>query len=135
MTTGQLRRDIIPALIQWATAHSPVRAVLLISTRAIPDALIDALSDYDVILGAQDIHPFVADRTWLNDFGDVLVVYWDPIRPDPVFGIERCSNVTQYAQWAQRLISPSRRCSVQQIVTPVPLGWTLATACCLTKTT
>ena len=97
MTTGQLRRDIIPALIQWATAHSSIRAVLLTSTRAIPDALIDALSDYDVILVAQDIHPFVADRTWLNDFGDVLVVYWDPIHPAPVFCIEQCGNVTQYA--------------------------------------
>ena len=97
MTTGQLKRDIIPALTQWATAHSAVRAVLLTSTRAIPGAPIDALSDYDVILVAQDIHPFVADRTWLNDLGDVLIVYWDPIRPDPVFGIERCGNVTQYA--------------------------------------
>jgi aminoglycoside 6-adenylyltransferase len=97
MTTGQPSCDIIPTLIQWATAHSSIRAVLLTSTRAIPDAPIDALSDYDVILIVQNIHPFVADRTWLNDFGDVLVVYWDPIHPDPVFGIEQCSNVTQYA--------------------------------------
>lgn len=37
---------------------------------------VDILSDYDVILIVQDIHPFVTDRTWLNDFGDVLVVYW-----------------------------------------------------------
>jgi aminoglycoside 6-adenylyltransferase len=27
----------------------------------------------------------------------VLVVYWDPIHPDPVFGVEKISNVTQYA--------------------------------------
>jgi aminoglycoside 6-adenylyltransferase len=79
------------------TARSAIRAMLLTSTRAIPDAPIDVLSDYDVILIMQDIHPFVVDRAWLNDFGDVLVVYWDPIYPDPVFGIERCGNVTQYA--------------------------------------
>ena len=95
--TGQLTRDIIPTLIQWATARSTIRAALLTSTRAIPDASIDALSDYDVILIVQDIHPYVADRTWLNDFGDVLIVYWDPIHPDSVFGIEQCGNVTQYA--------------------------------------
>jgi aminoglycoside 6-adenylyltransferase len=97
MTTGQPTRDIIPALIQWATARNPIRAVLLTSTRAIPDAPIDALSDYDVILIVHDVQPFVADRRWLNDFGDVLVAYWDPLHPDPVFGIERCGNVTQFA--------------------------------------
>jgi aminoglycoside 6-adenylyltransferase len=83
-------------LIQWATARSPIRAVLLTSTRAIPNATIDALSDYDVILIVQEILPFVADHTWINDFGDVLVAYWDPIYPDPVFGIEKVGNVTQY---------------------------------------
>lgn len=97
MTITQPTRDIIPTLIQWATERNPIRAVLLTSTRAIPDAPVDALSDSDVILIAQDLHPFVAERTWLNDFGDVLVVYWDPIRLDPVFGIEQCGCVTQYA--------------------------------------
>jgi aminoglycoside 6-adenylyltransferase len=75
MTLGQPTREIIPTRIEWAMARSPIRAVLLTSTRAIPDAPIDLLSDYDVILIVQDIHPFVADRIWLNDFGDVLVVY------------------------------------------------------------
>jgi aminoglycoside 6-adenylyltransferase len=70
--------------------------MLLTSTRAIPDYPIDALSDYDVILIVRDIHPFVADRAWLNDFGEVLVVYWDPIHPDPVYGIGQSGNVTQY---------------------------------------
>ena len=97
MTTDQPAGDIIPTIVQWATERSPVRAVLLTSTRAIPNAGIDTLSDYDVILIVQDIHPFVADRSWLNDFGDVLVVYWDPIHPDPVFGFDRCANVTQYS--------------------------------------
>lgn len=89
--------DLIPTMIEWATSRSLIRAILLTSTRAIPHALVDILSDYDVILVVQDIHPFVTDRTWLNDFGDVLVVYWDPIHPNPAFGIDQCGNVTQYA--------------------------------------
>ena len=97
MTTCQPMHDFIPTLNQWAMMRSPIRAMLLTSTRAIPDASVDALSDYDVILIVQDIHPFVTDRTWLNDFGEVLVVYWDPIHPDPVFGMDKCANVTQYA--------------------------------------
>jgi aminoglycoside 6-adenylyltransferase len=89
-------RDTTDTLIQWAMAKTEIRAVLLSSTRAISHAQVDILSDYDVILIAEDIHPFVTHRAWLNDFGDVLVVYWDPIYPDPSFGIDCCANVTQY---------------------------------------
>jgi aminoglycoside 6-adenylyltransferase len=94
--TTQPGFDAIDMLIQWATAQDAVRAVLLTSTRAIPDSVIDALSDYDVILIVQDIQPYVNDHAWLNDFGEVLITYWDPIHPDPIFGIDRCANVTQY---------------------------------------
>jgi aminoglycoside 6-adenylyltransferase len=71
--------------------------MLMTSTRAIPEAAVDALSDYDIILVVTDIHPFFADRRWLEDFGDVLVAYWDPIEPDPGYGIDQTGNVTQYA--------------------------------------
>ncbi len=96
-TPGQSAQDSISTLVQWVAAQQPVRAVLITSTRAVPGAPLDILSDYDVILVVEDIHPFVADRTWLNDFGEVLVAYWDPIHPDAVFKIDVCSNVTQYA--------------------------------------
>jgi len=71
--------------------------MLLTSTRAVPNATVDFLSDYDVILIVEDIHPFFEERSWLEDFGDVLVVYWDPIFPDPEYGNEKTANVTQYA--------------------------------------
>src|SRR5215208_2967851 len=81
----------------WARGRDAIRAVLLTSTRAVPHARVDALSDYDVILVVQDIRPFADDRAWITDFGDVLVVYWDPIQPDPDFGVDYIANVTQYA--------------------------------------
>jgi aminoglycoside 6-adenylyltransferase len=84
-------------ITQWASAKDEIRAVLLTSTRAVPNAHIDILSDYDVILIVRDIYLFVSDKTWLNDFGEVLVVYWDSIYPHPVFGIDCCANVTQYS--------------------------------------
>jgi aminoglycoside 6-adenylyltransferase len=84
-------------IIQWAEAKAEIRAVFLTSTRAVPNAHVDALSDYDVILIVENIHPFVSDKTWLEDFGEVLVVYWDAVYPNPTFGIDCCANVTQYA--------------------------------------
>ena len=89
--------DVFNKLIQWAEQRSSIRAMLLTSTRAVPNATVDFLSDYDVILIVEDIHPFYEDRRWLEDFGEVLVVYWDPIYPDPEHGIDNTANVTQYA--------------------------------------
>ncbi len=89
---------VLETITDWANVHRGVRAVLLTSTQAVPGAHVDALSDYDVILIVKDLRPWVADRTWLNDFGEVLVVYWDPVYPDPVYGIEVCANVTQYVR-------------------------------------
>ena len=88
--------DVFHRLRQWAGRHNSVRAMLLTSTRAVPDATVDFLSDYDVILILEDIHPFYEDRSWLEAFGEVLVVYWDPIFPDPEHGIDKTANVTQY---------------------------------------
>ena len=89
--------EVFEKLIQWAEQKSSIRAMLLTSTRAVPGATVDFLSDYDVILIVEDIHPFYENRSWLEDFGEVLVVYWDPIFPDPKYGNEKTANVTQYA--------------------------------------
>ena len=89
--------SVINKLIQWAEGRDAIRAMLLTSTRAIPNAPMDIFSDYDVVLIVEDIHPFFEDRSWLEDFGEVLVVYWDPIYPDPDYGVEKSANVTQYA--------------------------------------
>ena len=89
--------DIYKQLVQWAQQRDNIRAMLLTSTRAVPNATVDGLSDYDVILIVEDVHPLFEDRSWLEDFGEVLVVYWDPIYPDPDYQIEQTANVTQYA--------------------------------------
>jgi aminoglycoside 6-adenylyltransferase len=89
--------EVLRQLIEWAEQQPSVRAMLLTSSRANPSAPVDALSDYDIVLVVHDIHPFVEDKSWLQDFGQVLVVYWDPIHPTPDYGIEQVGNVTQYA--------------------------------------
>jgi aminoglycoside 6-adenylyltransferase len=89
--------EVIRYLTRWAERRETVRAMLLTSTRANPHADTDILSDYDVVLVVRDIRPFCADRSWLQDFGQVLVAYWDAIEPDPDFGIDQTGNVMQYA--------------------------------------
>lgn len=89
--------SILQQLIAWAESQVMVRAMLLTSTRAIPHVTPDRLSDYDIILIVQDIHPFYHDRSWLQAFGQVLVGYWDQIQPEPDYGIACFSNVIQFA--------------------------------------
>jgi len=88
--------DVINRLIQWGNEQTSVHAMILTSTRAVPNTHIDIYSDYDVILVVEDIRPFFEDRSWLADFGDVLVAYWDPIHLDPDHNIEKTANVIQY---------------------------------------
>ena len=88
-------REVIRHLTRWAERRDPVRAMLLTGNRANPSAPVDVLSDYDVVLVVEDVRPFFEDRSWLYDFGEVLVAYWDPIYPDQ--GIEQTGNVVQYA--------------------------------------
>jgi aminoglycoside 6-adenylyltransferase len=87
--------DVLSHIIKWADTARTVRTVLLTSSRATPSATLDRFSDYDVIVAVTDILPFFENREWLKRFGDVLVVYRDPIQDH--LGHGRFAYVTQYA--------------------------------------
>jgi aminoglycoside 6-adenylyltransferase len=86
--------ETIEGLKHWAEGQSAVRAMLLTSTRAIPNGMTDQLSDYDIILALIDVLPFHADRSWLGSFGPVLAVYHDPMVS--YLGFPKSAYVTQY---------------------------------------
>jgi aminoglycoside 6-adenylyltransferase len=86
--------EVISQITDWAERRPDIRAVLLTSSRTRPDADPDEFSDYDVILVAEDIKPYLEDEVWLADFGKVLALYHDPIQAE--FGFERFIRVTQY---------------------------------------
>ncbi len=94
MRNSKQEKQMIDKLINWGERQSAVRAMLLTSSRVNPNAPIDVLSDYDVILVVKDIRPFFGDRAWLEDFGKVLVVYRDPIKR--VHGGKKFAYITQY---------------------------------------
>jgi aminoglycoside 6-adenylyltransferase len=87
--------DVVERLIQWGQPQPLVRAMLLTSSRAVPNGPVDVLSDYDVVLILRDIQPFFESRGWLADFGPVLAAYRDPLLRDN--GLPHSAYVTQYA--------------------------------------
>src|SRR3990170_3543946 len=86
----------IEALTSWARSRQDVGAVLLTSTRAVPGAALDAYSDYDVIVVVEEVEPLVRDVSWLAEFGEVLIAYWDPVEVDAVTVATSVGNITQY---------------------------------------
>ncbi|HET6975863.1 MAG TPA: aminoglycoside 6-adenylyltransferase [Pyrinomonadaceae bacterium] len=94
MTSTTRSDDVVENLIRWSDRQDLVRAVVLTSSRAIPNAPVDLFSDYDVILCLRSIEPFHADRNWLEGFGPVLAVYRDPLIEED--GLVRSAYVVQY---------------------------------------
>jgi aminoglycoside 6-adenylyltransferase len=87
--------EMLTRLAAWGEQHDSVRAMILTSTRAIPNAPLDEFSDYDVILILTDIRPFWESRAWMEAaFGRILAMYRDPILLDGEF--EKSANVTQF---------------------------------------
>jgi aminoglycoside 6-adenylyltransferase len=90
------RMETTEQLIAWGSSIADIRAMLITSTRAIAGAPLDRYSDYDIILVVEEIPPYVADRTWLDAFGEVLIGFWDPIYPEPDTGLPHCGNVIYF---------------------------------------
>lgn len=65
-------RELLARIVRWAAREERVRAVALTSSRVSAVAPVDALSDYDVALVVGDAGPFLRDRRWLEEFGEVL---------------------------------------------------------------
>lgn len=94
MTATHEGDRMIQKLKLWGENQALIRAMLLTSSRTNPHAEVDLFSDYDVILVVNDIRPFFEDRSWLGEFGEVLVVYQDPIKIR--CGFEQFAYITQY---------------------------------------
>src|SRR5215831_11480155 len=80
--------QVLDRLIRWAAGQELVRALVLQSSRAVAQATLDALSDYDMLVVVSDLRPFVDDKSWLHSFGTPLVLFGDA---EHVWGNEACT--------------------------------------------
>lgn len=86
---------MIDKFIAWGESQELVRAMLLTSSRAIPNHPdTDRYSDYDLILALRDVRPFHDSRAWLAAFGTVLAMYRDPMYEED--GLNWSGNVVQF---------------------------------------
>ncbi|HEV2529702.1 MAG TPA: aminoglycoside 6-adenylyltransferase [Thermomicrobiales bacterium] len=88
---------VIEYLQHWAAERDDVHAVILTSTRAVPGARVDALSDYDIILVVNDVRNWAEDRSWVKAFGEELVSWWDPVGPSDDLGVATGGSIVYFA--------------------------------------
>lgn len=64
--------DPLPSILAWAKQEDPIRAALLLGSRADSQPS-DALSDYDVALFCTDLTPYTSKDDWIHSIGKVWV--------------------------------------------------------------
>jgi aminoglycoside 6-adenylyltransferase len=74
--------EVLGRVLRWAERQPDVRAVILESSRAIPDAPRDALTDYDVSFLVTDPEAWQIAGNWVRDLGEPLLRVRDVVDVD-----------------------------------------------------
>lgn len=66
--------EILAMLAKKAQAEPAVRALCLNGSRVNPNSSPDVMQDFDVVYVVDDLKPFIQQREWLKEFGDMLIM-------------------------------------------------------------
>ena len=137
MTTAD---PVLSALAEWAESREGVRALIPTSTRAVPDAELDAYSDYDVVVSSPTFKAMLEDLPQLakDVFGEVLITYWDPlVLAEPATGANSMSAASPTTPTDLKidfsLWSPQRYVDLTGWARPLSPSSTLDTRSSLTR--
>lgn len=67
-------KEVINQLLDFAKSDERVRAVILNGSRVNPNAPKDIFNDYDVVFAVTDPEYFLNNRSWIEKFGDLIVM-------------------------------------------------------------
>jgi len=74
------REQKLKLIIAWAENNPDIRAVLLTSSLVNPYAPVDDFSDLDIELVFENMHKYVADKKWIDLFGDPISMIEEDVR-------------------------------------------------------
>jgi aminoglycoside 6-adenylyltransferase len=66
--------DMLNLILQIARDDERIRAVIMNGSRTSPSAKIDVFQDYDIIYLVTDVESFVAEKSWIHQFGEMLIM-------------------------------------------------------------
>lgn len=80
-------QEMIDLIINIAKEDERIRAVYMNGSRTNPNVPKDIFQDYDVVYVVTEIASFIKDKTWINAFGD-LIMMQEPDKSDFGRGID-----------------------------------------------
>src|SRR5579859_5396082 len=116
-------QEVIDRLVAWGTTHPLIRAMILTSSRARPDGLVDLLSDYDLILAVSDVKPFAFDDAWLAGYDRPMVRWGDQ---SEMHGLSTYFRGVVYQNHVRSITvsGPWSFWSASRRLIPYPTSWT-----------
>lgn len=67
-------QEMLDIIMNKARSDERIRAVAMDGSRANENATHDRYSDFDIVYYVTDIREFTNDKSWINIFGDILIV-------------------------------------------------------------
>lgn len=67
-------KEMMDLIMSKAFEDDRIRAVTMDGSRADKNAVHDKYSDFDIIYFVTDVREFTKDKSWINYFGDILIV-------------------------------------------------------------
>lgn len=74
---------MLALIMNVAKTDERVRAVVLSGSRANPGASLDPFQDFDIVYVVTDLVPFVADHSWIDRFGERMILQMPDAMGDP----------------------------------------------------
>ena len=68
--------EMMELIMNKAIEDDRIRAVTMDGSRANKNAIHDQYSDFDIVYFVRDVREFTRDKSWINYFGDILIVQY-----------------------------------------------------------
>ena len=75
-------KEMFDLIINVAKKDDRIRAVYLNGSRANPNVTKDIFQDYDIVYVVTETTSFIADKDWINQFGEILFMQYPDEHPD-----------------------------------------------------
>ncbi len=76
-------QEMLELIVSTAKNDDRIRAVTMNGSRANPNAQRDIFQDFDIVYLVTDVGPFKDDHTWINRFGEILLMQLPENMEDP----------------------------------------------------
>jgi aminoglycoside 6-adenylyltransferase len=67
-------KEMFDLILNFANNDERIRAVILNGSRANPNAPRDIFQDYDIVYIVSSVDDFVRDRSWISNFGELIMM-------------------------------------------------------------